>query len=64
MKIIDRLAQEGVAVVVISEEIRELLDICDRIVVMFGGRVVTEFDVDAPSTDVASILSAVEGTVQ
>jgi ABC-type sugar transport system ATPase subunit len=64
MKIIDHLAQEGVAVVVISEEIRELLDICDRIVVMFGGRVVTEFDVDAPSTDVASILSAVEGTVQ
>ena len=37
LKIIDQLAQEGAAVVVISEEIRELLDICDRILVMFRG---------------------------
>ncbi len=63
LKIIDQLAQEGVAVIVISEEIRELLDICDRILVMFLGKIVAEFPVGAPGTTVQDILSAVEGAV-
>ncbi len=37
--IIDRLAQEGVAVLVISSELPEVLGLADRIVVMQGGRV-------------------------
>jgi len=64
MKIIDQLSQEGAAVVVISEEIRELLDICDRIVVMFKGKLIAEFQTNSPDTTVERILHAVEGTVQ
>ncbi len=63
LKIIDQLAREGAAVVVISEEIRELLDICDRILVMFRGRLVAEFRAGDPGTTVERILNAVEGTV-
>ena len=63
LKIIDQLSREkSVAVVVISEEIRELLDICDRILVMFKGRIVKEFPAGDPQTTVESILHAVEGT--
>ena len=37
--IIDRLAAEGVAILVISSELPEVLGLADRIVVMQGGRV-------------------------
>jgi ABC-type sugar transport system ATPase subunit len=62
LKIVDQLAQEGAAVIVIAEEIRELLDISDRILVMFQGRIVAEFQVGAPGATVEQILSAIEGT--
>ncbi|HVO19869.1 MAG TPA: sugar ABC transporter ATP-binding protein [Anaeromyxobacter sp.] len=65
MKIIDRLAREQeVATVVISEEIRELLDVCDRILVMFRGSIVAEFRARDPGTTVERILGAVEGAAQ
>ena len=62
LRIVDHLAQEGAAVVVITEEIRELLDICDRILVMFKGRIVREFPVPHADTSVESILNAIEGS--
>lgn len=62
LRIVDRLAQEGAAIVVIAEEIRELLDICDRILVMFKGRIVREYPVPHPDTTVESILNAIEGS--
>ncbi len=62
LKIVDQLAQEGAAVVVIAEEIRELLDISDRILVLFQGRIVREFAVGDPGTTPEAILSAIEGT--
>jgi L-arabinose transport system ATP-binding protein len=37
--IIDRLASRGIAVLVISSELPEVLGLADRIVVMKGGRV-------------------------
>ena len=62
MKIIDRLSREQkVATVVISDEIRELLDLCDRILVMFRGAIVSEHRTRDPATTVTSILQAVEG---
>ncbi|HTU02051.1 MAG TPA: sugar ABC transporter ATP-binding protein [Candidatus Sulfotelmatobacter sp.] len=65
MKIIDRLSREQqVATVVISEEIRELLDVCDRILVMFRGTIVAEFRTSDPSTTAERILRAVEGAAQ
>ncbi|WP_328667194.1 sugar ABC transporter ATP-binding protein [Streptomyces sp. NBC_00322] len=43
-RIIDELANSGVALIVISSELPELLGIADRIVVLQGGRVTGELD--------------------
>ncbi len=61
LRIIDEMSRQGVAVAFISEEIRELLDVCDRILVMYNGRVKAEFRVGDPGTTVEAILHAVEG---
>jgi len=49
-------------VVYVSEEIRELLDVCDRIVVIYEGEAVAEFDPADPGTTADKILLAVEGS--
>ena len=61
MKIIDELSRNNICVIVISEELRELLDLCDRIIVMYQGRVQREFAVSDPDTSVANIMAAIEG---
>jgi ABC-type sugar transport system ATPase subunit len=43
-KIIDSLAASGMAVLLISSEIEEVLGLSDRILVMRTGRIVAEFD--------------------
>ncbi len=45
----------------ISEEIREMVDVCDRILVMYDGRVTAEFQMGDPDATVEKILHAVEG---
>ena len=62
MRIVDHMSQQGVAVVYVSEEIRELLDVCDRIVVIYEGEAVAEFDPADPGTTADKILLAVEGS--
>jgi len=62
MKIVDEMSRQGVAVAFISEEIREMLDVCDRIVVMYQGAVTAEFQVGDPRASVENILQAVEGS--
>ncbi len=42
-KLIDALIEEGVAVLVVSSELPELLETCDRILVMRRGKIVDEF---------------------
>jgi ABC-type sugar transport system ATPase subunit len=63
MKIIDELSEQGVASVIVSEEIREMVDICDRIIVMYAGRIVKAFDTSDPESTVDNILLAVEGSM-
>ena len=41
-KIVDELAHQGLAIVIMSSEMPELIGICDRIYVMAGGRIVNE----------------------
>src|ERR671925_294639 len=41
-RLVDRLADEGVAILLISADIQELLHLSDRVVVMRGGRLVGE----------------------
>ena len=38
-KIINALAQQGIAIVIISSELNEIINICDHVAVMFGGRI-------------------------
>jgi ABC-type sugar transport system ATPase subunit len=64
MRIVDQLSRQGVAVVFISEEIREMLDVCDRIVVMYQGAIVAEFASGDPDTSPERILLAVEGSLK
>jgi ABC-type sugar transport system ATPase subunit len=63
MKIINEMSGQGLAVLLISEEIREMLNVCDRILVMYKGRIVAEFSTDDPATTVERILLAVEGSL-
>ena len=53
-QVIRRLAEEGMATLVISSELAELLTICDRILVMRGGRISGELD--GPTATQAQIL--------
>jgi ABC-type sugar transport system ATPase subunit len=43
-RVIEQLARKGVAVLVISSELPELLELSDRVMVMRAGRVVAELD--------------------
>lgn len=59
--IIDDLAGQGVALLVISSEVRELIGLCDRILVMYAGRLTQEFTRAAGNMKPEDILLAVEG---
>lgn len=43
-KIVNELAKEGMAVLMVSSETPELLGVCDRILVVSGGKIVDEFN--------------------
>ena len=43
-QLINRLAAEGVGIVLISSELPEIVGLCDRVLVMRGGRIVGEFE--------------------
>jgi ABC-type sugar transport system ATPase subunit len=58
-RIVDSLSAEGLGILIISEEIEELLNICDRILVMFEGRIVKQFSRGQAQPD--DILMATEG---
>ena len=60
-RIISELSSEGVAIIIISSEVRELVDVCDRIIVMYEGRFVREFLKGCEETTPKNILLAVEG---
>ena len=44
--LIQRLAREGLAVIVVSSELMELIGLCHRVAVMRGGQLVTTLDAD------------------
>jgi ABC-type sugar transport system ATPase subunit len=60
-RIILELSQQGVAILIISSEVRELLGICDRILVMYQGRLTHEFKAGEAQTTPHNILLAIEG---
>ncbi len=61
LRIIGTLAKQDAAVVMVTEEIGEMLDTCDRILVMSRGRMIKEFHLGAADTTHTNILTAIEG---
>lgn len=61
LRIVDQLSQRGVAVAVVSDELNELMDICDRIVVFYRGRITREFAKERDTITAARLLAAIEG---
>jgi ABC-type sugar transport system ATPase subunit len=55
--LIDALARDGTAVVLVSSELPELLGLCDRIVVLREGRVVREFGRGASEESLAVAMA-------
>ncbi len=60
-RIIDEMAAAGVASIIISTEIRELIGVCDRILVMYNGHLTEEFKKGEKKTTPENILAAIEG---
>ena len=62
-RLVRELARDGMAVITISSEPDELPDLCDRVLVMAEGRIVTELK-GAEVTRAAIIVASYSGTVQ
>jgi ribose transport system ATP-binding protein len=58
-KLIRDLASQGYAVVVISSEMPEVLQVSDRIVAMYSGRIMREFTSEEVTED--SLIQAISG---
>jgi ABC-type sugar transport system ATPase subunit len=56
---IARLAEQGIAIIIISSELPEILKLCDRVIVMHEGRITGAFE----GTDITSqhLLRAATG---
>lgn len=61
-RLINRLAQEGVAILIISSEMPEVLGMCDRILVMHEGRMAGELNRANASQESIMRLAAGAGT--
>jgi len=61
LRIVDELSKRGVAVGVVSDELSELMDVCDRIIVFYRGRVVREFRKGKDEITTVKLLAAIEG---
>jgi ribose transport system ATP-binding protein len=61
--LIEELAQEGKAILVLSSYLPELLSLCDRIVVVSNGRLVGEFDPKQPKAEEVIMTAMLGGVV-
>lgn len=61
LRIVDQLSQRGVAIAVVSDELNELIDICDRIAVFYRGRIIREFRKGRDEMTTTRLLAAIEG---
>ena len=60
-RIVTELSAQGVGILIISSEVRELLGVCDSIIVMYKGRMVKTFKMGYPESTPENILLAIEG---
>ena len=64
LRIVDQLSKQGVAVGMISDELSELMDICDRIVVFYRGRIIRVFTKATDEITAVKLLAAIEGEME
>jgi erythritol transport system ATP-binding protein len=62
-QITSQLAQQGLAILFVSTELKEVLQVSDRIIVMSKGRVTGEFDRSEATEEALVEASAVSSTV-
>jgi ABC-type sugar transport system ATPase subunit len=60
-RIVSELARQGVGILIISSEVRELIGVCDSILVMYRGRITHRFISSAPESTPQNVLLAIEG---
>ena len=60
-KILHRLAGEGVGIIVISDDLSELVQNCNKMIVMRNGKVAEVIDYDVDETTLAGMLSGKQG---
>ncbi len=58
--IIRDLAREGMGIIMISDEIQEILDNCNRVLLMSGGRIIREIE-DSTTTNADELYAIVTG---
>jgi ABC-type sugar transport system ATPase subunit len=61
LRIVDQLTEDGVAVAIVSDELLELMDTCDRIIVFYRGQIAREFIKGTDEMTPATVLAAIEG---
>lgn len=61
LRIIDDLSKRGVAIGIVSDEVNELINVCNRIVVFGRGRIVREFDNAKEEITPKMLIAAIEG---
>ncbi|MBL8160745.1 MAG: sugar ABC transporter ATP-binding protein, partial [Anaerolineae bacterium] len=61
-ELIARLASEGMAILMVSSEIEEILGLCHRVLVMRRGQIVTELDETQKTLTEDNIMRAAFGT--
>ncbi|MGH2866841.1 MAG: sugar ABC transporter ATP-binding protein [Solirubrobacteraceae bacterium] len=57
-RLIDQMAREGIAIILISSELDEVLSMSDRILVMREGRISAEFEHDAATRETVTAAAA------
>lgn len=60
--LVRRLAEDGAGILIISSEVEELVDVCDRVYVLRQGHIVNELDRESISKE-AILAAALTGTV-
>lgn len=60
-RIISELSSQGVGILIISSEVRELIGVCDSILVMYRGRITDKFVMGDARATPENILIAIEG---
>jgi len=61
LRIVDDLSKRGVAVCIVSDELNELIDVCDRIVVFTRGEISREFVKSRERITPKMLIAAIEG---